>query len=161
MRIRCLTRRDFIIKKQSPLQVSFYWLNNEYPSYPWSTLSWFGKVIRVKIFKLKVKYLCSRLNNIHSALEYTIIIELGNKKLIIIQTKRCVIPFQFIVYICKLYQICTHTRYFFVWGVIYFGLRGEGRRNWEGMEWIWIIWLHWNHLNLVFLDKYFTFNLNI
>ena len=44
---------------------------------------------------------------------------------------------------------------------VYFGLIGEGRRNWEGMKWIWFIWLHWNHLNLVFLDKYFTFKSNI
>ena len=44
---------------------------------------------------------------------------------------------------------------------MYFGLRGEGRWNWEGMAWIWIIWLHWNHLNLIIIDKYVTCNLNI
>ena len=54
----------------------------------------------------------------------------------------------------------THVTVSF-WGVMYFDLRGEGRRNLEGMEWIWIIWLYWNHLNLAFLDKYFTFNLDI
>ena len=75
------------------------------------------------------------------------------------------------MYICKWCQISKYTLYTHVTvsfgGVMYFGLRGEGRRNWEGMEWLCIIWLHWNHLNLGFLDKfnfwfrYFDFDSNI
>ena len=64
--------------------------------------------------------------------------------------------FQFIFYVYLQVISNLHTHYCFIWGVMYFGLWGESRRNWEGMEWIWIIWLHWNHL-----DKYFTFYLNI
>ena len=69
--------------------------------------------------------------------------------------------------VCRLYlQVMsnlqhTHVTVSFGVYIMYFGLRGEGWRIWEGMEWIWIIWLHWNHLNLVFSDKYFTFNLHI
>ena len=69
------------------------------------------------------------------------------------------------IYLQVMSNLHTHTLHTLVTvsfgGVMYFGLRGEGRRYWECMEWIWIICLHWNHLNQVFLDKYFTFNLNI
>ena len=66
------------------------------------------------------------------------------------------------IYLQVMSNLHTHTHITVSFGgVMYFVLRGEGRRNWEGMEWIWIIWLYWKHLNLVFIDKYFIFNLNI
>ena len=69
------------------------------------------------------------------------------------------------IYLQGMSNLHTHTLHTHVTvqfgGVIYFGLRGKGRRNWEGMEWIWIKWFHSNQMNLVFLDKYFTLNFNI
>ena len=120
-------------------------------------------ILCIKIFKLKVKYLYNRLKwKNHSVHAYTNIMLLSNKRLITIYTQRSVFPIFIPVYICKWCQICTHTHVNVLFrGVIYVGLRGEGRRKWEGMEWIWIIWLHWNHLNLIFVYKYFTCNLNI
>ena len=65
--------------------------------------------VRCKIVKLQVKYLYSRLKcKIHSAHAYTnIVIYLGNKRLIIIYTQRCVFPV-YSIYLQVMSNLHTH-----------------------------------------------------
>ena len=85
--------------------------------------------------------------------------KIGNEKIITyLNTNKWISILKFITYKCKRCQICTHTIHTNI-NCDWFGdvnpvgrvERGEGRRDWEGMEQEWIIWLH---LNLLFFVTY-------